>query len=71
MVIIPIHKGCYYVVPIHEFNRYWIPEITQNGSFDNVPRASKVAALQRGKPYKREQEAMERKGTTRHAKSYR
>lgn len=66
MVILPIHRGCYYVIPLHEFNNYWAVPLME-GNLDNVPRPTKIAALKRGKGYRRTEQTYNQKGSGKHA----
>lgn len=73
----------YYRMPRHEFIRYWdehcknVKElenpvgegrlITANIRFSKIPSSSLMAAIKRGKAYKRDYKEMTRKGSGRHA----
>jgi hypothetical protein len=63
----------YYPVPMHEFSRYWLPLMVRDLDYIEVPRlpndipyASKLAALKRGKGVKRTIKAYEQKGSGKH-----
>lgn len=64
----------YYVVPMHEFERYWLPVFTKEYVFlelpkmpNDIPYASKLAALKRGKGIKRVVKSYEQRGSAKHA----
>jgi hypothetical protein len=63
----------YYVVPMHEFTRYWMPVLEEELLFleldkipDTIPMVSRMAALKRGKGTKRLVKAYEQKGRGNH-----
>jgi hypothetical protein len=63
----------YYVVPQHEFSRYWLQhlDMIQVEKVPNdIPMVSKMAALKRGKGVKRVIKAYEQKGSGKHATSF-
>jgi hypothetical protein len=63
----------YYVVPMHEFSRYWLQHLdyVQVQKLPNdIPRVSKLAALKRGKGVKRVIKAYESKGSGKHARDW-
>lgn len=61
----------YYVVPMHEFARYWIDTPIEIQRLPNdIPKVSKLAALKRGKGYKRLVKAYEQKGSGKHGTDY-
>jgi hypothetical protein len=59
----------YYVIPLHEFSRYWLPELDKDLVFlelkkipSDIPMVSKLAGLKRGKGVKRVVKAYDQKG---------
>jgi len=63
----------YYKVPMHEFTRYWLPNIDLI-ELPKVPGAipfvSRKAGLERGKGVKRAIKAYEQKGSGKHAPTF-
>lgn len=64
----------FYPIPVHEFTRYWLPVLMKKVGFlevrsipDEIPYASKLAALKRGKGFKRYYKSMNQKGSGKHA----
>jgi hypothetical protein len=76
MTTVTIKNGdFYYVVPMHEFSRYWLPVLNQEMIFlelpkvpSDIPKVSKLGALKRGKGVKRVVKAYEQKGSGKHEK---
>jgi hypothetical protein len=67
----------YYRVPMHEFSRYWLPLIVKNLDYidlphlpNDIPYVSKMAALKRGKGFKRWYKSMNTKGSGKHATNH-
>lgn len=52
------HNNFWYIIPEHEFIKYWLP---------NVPKVIKMAGLKRGKYYSRWVKEGNRKGNKNHA----
>ena len=66
----------YYVVPMHEFSRYWVPVLNRKLLFlgiekvpNDIPQASRLAGLKRGKGIKRVVKAYDQKGSGRHVEN--
>jgi hypothetical protein len=59
----------YYIVPVHEFSRYWLQHLDyiQVPKLPNdIPMVSRLAAAKRGKGYKRVEKAYNQKGSGKH-----
>jgi hypothetical protein len=63
----------YYVIPMHEFSRYWLPILNKELIFlelpklpNDIPAASMMAGLKRGKGVKRTVKSYEQKGSGKH-----
>jgi hypothetical protein len=67
--LVTIKQGdFYYVIPMHEFSRYWINEPLEVVKLPkDIPMISKMTGLERGKSYKRTVKAYEQKGSGNHA----
>lgn len=70
----------YYLIPMHEYSRYWLPhigiDIPRAGEFVHVkrvppeiPRVSREAGLKRGKSFKRMIKSYNQKGSGKHARN--
>jgi hypothetical protein len=60
----------YYIVPMHEFSRYWLAHLdyvqVTKIPYDKIPLVSIKGALKRGKGVKRVIKAYESKGSGKH-----
>lgn len=61
-VVVPTHKNNFYVFSQYDFENYIVPLI----NFKDIPEVIKLAALKRGKGYKRTKLAYEQKGSGKH-----